>query len=291
MRRFVTVGLVVLSAALSTGAAIPRAQLCDVAQQPRPLPAAIHESSGVAASRRSPGVYWTHNDSKAPYLFAVDRTGKMLAQVRLAGAPAGDMEDVQLAPCGAGDCLYLADIGDNQASRREIAVYRVPEPALGATQTAPPVRFAARYPDGPQDAEALFVLPGGRIFVVTKGETGPIAVYRFPAAAAPGATAVLERVRVLEAKKVKREERVTGGSASPNGRWVALRTLRSLSIYPAAVLLGGGKEEPWKMDLTTLHEPQGEGVSLADDGSIVLTSEGGKKKSESPTLSRLKCTF
>jgi hypothetical protein len=209
--------------------------------------------------------------------------------VRLAGVGASDLEDVQIAPCGAGDCLYLADIGDNQASRREIAVYRVPEPAPSAMQTAAPVRFAARYPDGPQDAEALFLL-AGRIHIVTKGETGPIAVYRFPAGASSGSTALLERVRVLEPKKVDRPERITGASASPNGRWVALRTLRSVSVYAAAALLGGGKE-PVRTELGALREPQGEGVSLADDGTLTLTSEGGSKKDEPPTISRLKCGF
>ena len=33
----------------------------------------ITESSGLAASRQHPGIYWTHNDSDdGPYLYAVD---------------------------------------------------------------------------------------------------------------------------------------------------------------------------------------------------------------------------
>lgn len=47
----------------------------------------ITESSGLAASRAHPGVYWTHNDSDdGPYVFAVDsRTGKTLATITMRG--------------------------------------------------------------------------------------------------------------------------------------------------------------------------------------------------------------
>src|SRR4051794_6987818 len=40
----------------------------------------ITESSGLAASRKHPGVFWTHNDSgNGPYIFAITRDGHLLA--------------------------------------------------------------------------------------------------------------------------------------------------------------------------------------------------------------------
>ncbi|MGC5410674.1 ABC transporter substrate-binding protein, partial [Streptomyces sp. DT225] len=47
----------------------------------------ITESSGLAASRLHPGIYWTHNDSDdGPYVFAVDsRTGKTVATITMKG--------------------------------------------------------------------------------------------------------------------------------------------------------------------------------------------------------------
>ncbi|MGW7328033.1 kinase, partial [Streptomyces sp. NPDC054840] len=49
------------------------------------------ESSGLAASRAHPGVYWTHNDSDdGPYVYAVDAaTGRTVATVRAVGAAHG----------------------------------------------------------------------------------------------------------------------------------------------------------------------------------------------------------
>ncbi|HEX5727528.1 MAG TPA: hypothetical protein VFX98_18795 [Longimicrobiaceae bacterium] len=276
-------------AAAAAGGAVN--EVCRVEQALTPLPDDIHESSGVAASRAHPGVFWTHNDSGDPVLFAVDASGRLAGQVRVRGAEVEDWEDVAVGPCpGGGDCLYLADIGDNQAERPAVTVWRVPEPAPGDAETRPAEAIRLRYPDGAQDAEALFVLPDGRIHLLTKGETGPVALYRVPAGTAAGATATLERVRELAGDDVGRARRVTGASASADGEWVAVRTLRTLAFYPAGALLGGGAVGPRQMDLGSLDEAQGEGVGFAADGAVLLTSEGGKKK-DPATFARLACTL
>lgn len=276
------------AAAVASSGAAPAAEgVCRIAAPPVTLPAGVSESSGVAAGRRTPGVFWTHNDSGQPELFAADAGGRPLGRVRVEGAAVSDWEDVAAGPCPAGRCLFVGDIGDNQAARAEIVVYRVPEPAPADPRTAPAQALRARYPDGPHDAEALFVLPDGRVYVVTKGETGHVAVYRFPANAAPGPVATLERVRELAAGEVKRRERVTGADASEDGRWVVLRTLTTLSFYPTDEFLAG-RGEPRTMDLKPLNEPQGEAVAFAADGQVVLTSEGGKKGVPG-VLSLLRC--
>src|SRR5215213_4949521 len=94
---------------------------------------AIDESSGVAASRRNPGLFWTHNDSgDGPFLYAFDRAGGKRGTWRVAGARAFDWEDMAAGPGPqAGQAyLYVGDIGDNDRSRREIVVYRVTEPVV-----------------------------------------------------------------------------------------------------------------------------------------------------------------
>jgi hypothetical protein len=263
-------------------------EVCTAAGSPRPLDGEIHESSGVAASRSHAGTFWTHNDSGDPLLYAVDAEGRTAGRVRITGAAVEDWEDVALAPCPAGgDCLYVGDIGDNDAERPSITVYRVPEPAPGAAASAPAEAIRLRYPDGPADAEALFVL-NGVIHVVTKGESGPIALYRAPSSAGAGTEATLERVRELSASKVNRPLRITGADASADGRWVVMRTLEAAYIYPAAELAGSGAVNPRRVDLKGLDEAQGEGIAFAPDGSLVVTSEGGKKKSPA-TVARLAC--
>ncbi|MDQ3555961.1 MAG: hypothetical protein M3409_04170, partial [Gemmatimonadota bacterium] len=234
---------------------------------------------------------WTHNDSGGrPRIFAVDSAGRAAVEVEVAGAHARDWEDIAMGPCPSGACLYIGDIGDNDAVRGEIVVYRVPEPEPGALATSPAESFAARYPGGPRDAEALFVLPSGEIYILTRGRGHPIELYRYPLPLQPGGTVVLERVRQISPGPVSRPHQVTGANATPDGAWVAVRTYRTLFLYRTADLLAGPETGARSVDLSVLGEPQGEGVAIRPDGQVVLTSEGVAKRTAA-TMSRLACTL
>lgn len=91
--------------------------------------------------------------------------------------------------------------------------------------------------------------------------------------AAPGQTAELERVRDLFPEPEHNDDRVTAASATPNGRWVGIRSYRTLYLYLAQELLSQGDTAPITVDLTGLGQAQGESLFLADDGTAWLTSE------------------
>ena len=110
------------------------------------------------------GRVWSHNDSGEPVLYGLDERGKVTARLRLTGAKVEDWEAVAVGPCPSGSCLFVADIGDNDAARKQITVYRVPEPAGNAETVNVTDVFHATYPDGPHDAETLLVAPGRRPF-------------------------------------------------------------------------------------------------------------------------------
>jgi hypothetical protein len=274
----------------STAAANAQAVIC---QQPTGKLAPLQhspEASGAAISRRTPGVIWTHNDSGEPVIDALDSTGKFRARVRVTGARLVNWEDMAVGPCPAGSCVYVADIGDNGASRREIVVYRVPEPSLTDRQTRAAEAFRATYPGGPRDAEAIFVLPDSAIFVVSKGENGPVVLYRFPAQSRIGQTTQLERVATLAIGRVARNLRITGASASADGRWVVLRTLGAVYFYRADRLTKGIAGGGIEFDIKRLQEVQGEGVALAANGTVYLTGEGGGR-GRPGTFGVLRCTL
>src|SRR5262245_836723 len=140
----------------------------------------LAEASGIAASRRTPGVLWALNDSGDPVIYALDATGAVTGHVRVTGAQVEDWEAIAAGPCKSGSCLYVGDIGDNNGTRKQITIYRVPEPAVGDDITATAEVFHARYPDRPQDAESLVLTSDGALYIVTKGEKGRVALYRFP---------------------------------------------------------------------------------------------------------------
>jgi hypothetical protein len=248
----------------------------------------LAEGSGLAVSRRVPGRLWTHNDSGDPVVVSVDTRGAVIGQVRLTGATVEDWEAIAVGPCGTGSCLHVGDIGDNEGRRKRITIYRLPEP--DGTNSAAPVAdaFHATYPDGAQDAETLLVGGDGRLHIVTKGENGPVAIYRFPVQLKSGATVTLERVGSGGAGKGGGASRITDGSVSPDGQWAVLRTKSALTFYRTSDLLAGQWREANRVDLTPLQEPQGEGVALGADNIVFLAGEGGGK-SKPGSFARFSC--
>ena len=255
----------------------------------------LPEASGVAASRKAPGQLWLHNDSGQPALFAVMADGTARGRVRVYGAGVRDWEDIDVGPCPQGSCMYIGDIGDNNAKRRDVVIYRVAEPDPGAGTSAPSESMRLTYPDGPTDAEAFFVLPNSNLFIITKGERGAAVLYRVPEFR-DGTTAQLVRVAtVVDAEgssnaAVARANRITSATASRDGRWVALRTLHAVMFYAADEFTAGNIREVLRFDVSALREIQGEGVAFGEDGTVWLSSEGGGSGRQG-TIARLDCTL
>jgi hypothetical protein len=248
----------------------------------------LSEASGLAISRHAPGRLWSHNDSGEPVVVALDARGSVTGRVRLTGASVEDWEAIAVGPCGTGSCLHVGDIGDNDARRKRITIYRLPEPDGTNGSASVADVFHASYPDGPHDAEALLIGGDGRLHIVTKGETGPIGIYRFPAQLKSGATVTLERVG-SDAGKPDAQSRITDGAISPDGQWAVLRTKSALTFYRAGDLLAGQWRAANRVDLTSLKEAQGEGVALGADNTVFLAGEGGGK-GQPGSFARFSCT-
>lgn len=249
----------------------------------------LPEASGMAVSRTMPGTVWLHNDSGAPELTAVRSDGTAAGRVSLSGAALEDWEAMSIGPCGGGHCLFVGDIGDNDAARSHVTIYRLREPSKASGSAKVDGVFRASYPDGAQDAEALIVAPDGRLHIVTKGETGPAALYRFPRDLVAGSTLRLERVgEPLSKGALAQAARITDGAVSPDGRWVALRSRTSVTLYPAAAFFKGTFRSARTVDLQSLGEPQGEALAFSSAGTILLGGEGGGGK-RAGTLGVLTC--
>ncbi|UCF42004.1 MAG: hypothetical protein JSW43_06720 [Gemmatimonadota bacterium] len=242
--------------------------------------ARLIESSGVAVSRRHPGVLWTHNDGgHEPWLYATNLLGEDLGHYRIAGADARDWEDIALGPCPdvPTTCLYIADTGDNLYRRREAAIYIVEEPAVlpppgkkaeGRLQAG---RVRVRYPGGPFDVEALTVAPDGEVLLITKGQQGRIRRFRVPIGRSRDTSVMAVDQGVLDIVPQRMLGRlVTGAAVSPSGRRLVVRTYTEIDFYwrgPDAIVREG--RPCW----LGLREPQGEAVDFWDEDLLVLTSE------------------
>jgi len=258
---------------------------------------ALRELSGIAASRRNPGVLYVHNDSgDAPQIYAINEKAQLLGACRLQGATERDWEDIAVGPGPDPNqsYVYIGDIGDNAAKRPEIIVYRVPEPKVDAVApfgrmtigTADALRCV--YPDKPHDAETLLVDPLTRdIYIISKRELAP-RVYR---AAYPQSTTQqikLEQVAVLPLGSFP-----TGGDVSPDGRRVIVRGMFNAAIWERPV---GGRSsdsgsrvgDPVPLGqafagqpkaIPVAAEPQGEAICFDSKGAGYFTISEGRHPS------------
>jgi len=224
----------------------------------------LPESSGLAVSRRTPGILWSHNDSgHESVLIALDAAGAVHGRVRVPRA-LRDWEDISAGSCGGKDCLYLADIGDNARERPRIQIVVVPEPAPGDQQTSASDVFNAIYTDGAHNAEALFVV-GDDLFIVTRDRTGGL--YRARIRASGSADLVFERLGELGL------EAITDAETSRDGASVVVRTSHEAVLYRTADVTNGAYVPYLRIPIDGLMEPQGEAVAL-DGGTLYLSSEG-----------------
>ena len=251
--------------------------------------AEIKESSGIAASKCQPNVFWTHNDSgDKAFIFALDKSGAKLGTWTVPNAANFDWEDIAIFKDGAGKCfIYIGEIGDNESVRDEHVIYRILEPKAGtenasatkqqplATEPADAVRFI--YPDSRHNAETLVVHPKtGDIYVITKRVSGPAGVYRIRPNFGNGAAAKAEKVSDLSVPAIPNGF-LTGGDISPDGKRLVI------CDYSAAyefTLPENAKsfDEIWSQEPESINvgiRKIGEAVTYSPDGnSIILTSEG-----------------
>jgi hypothetical protein len=252
----------------------------------------ISESSGLVASRLTPGAYWTHNDSgDGPLIYAINTRGDSLGAFRVNGAQARDWEDIAAGPGPQPNrsYLYIGDTGDNGGVRPEVTVYRVAEPALsGTTQkftkknpgsTEPAEAIKLKYPDGKHDAEALLVHPRtGNIYIVTKVLLVNPGVYEAVGPFTAGTTITMRRVGEVHVPSVFGGA-ITGGSISPDGRHVALCDY--FQGYEIVLPAGNSDfNDIWKQKMTGFDlgkRKQGEAITYRLDGKALLATSEGKQ--------------
>jgi hypothetical protein len=254
--------------------------------------AGLSETSGVAVSRRHPGVLWVHEDSGSdPVIHATNTRGADLGSWRVTGAAARDWEDIAPGPCPSApsaSCLYIADTGDNDEKRRDVTVYIVPEPdpaearpepeagravaRPAARTTQPATALRVHYPDGPHDVEGIAVSPAGEISLVTKGRDDAVRRFRVSPARAEAGAVLAEPAELLYSVPAGSPDlRATGAAFSPDGKLLAVRSYTEIRFY--RVVAEGRLERGGPACAFGLREPQGEGVDFLDGETLVLTSE------------------
>lgn len=208
----------------------------------------LSESSGVVASRQFPGVLWTHTDGGGPkkqVLFAIGSDGRSLGEFHVADVQIADWEDIAIDDQKH---LFIADTGNNDADRSQLAVHRIdePDPKSNARVVHPTRTWRLRFPGEPFDCESLFVWQGNGYVVSKVFNDSRAQIFRFPLTDQKS-PAVLELVATT-----KIESPVTGADISPDGKLLGLSpSLARSFIALMAMWPGQGRASRFKQNFAT----------------------------------------
>lgn len=226
----------------------------------------ITESSGIVPSRQFGGVFWTHNDGggyKKQVLYGITREGRIVAEFRVRNALLHDWEDLAIDAAGH---LYLADIGNNNATRTELAVYEIdePDPKCGRSAVDVGRAWRLRFPQAPFDCESLFVWQGYG-YIISKVFDGQRAgIYRFKLANQS------EPVTLQFVTRLKIDSPVTGANISSDGKLLGVVAKSGAFVYRIeGEVARVAHQKPWHTKFSHVHI---EGCCFVPEG-LLATAE------------------
>ncbi|QMW00140.1 PE-PGRS family protein [Spirosoma foliorum] len=271
MRYFIL--LVFWLALASCKLAIPGVYEAQFSSEPTVTPVTagqIDEASGMADSRSQPGNLWIEQDSGSPAELALlGYDGKVKGKINIPNSTNRDWEEMTIGPgpTDGTNYLYIGDIGDNNAQYSTCQIYRLPEPTSLQATIGQVERINFRYPDGPRDAEAMFVDPATKdIYIISKREE-KVHLYSLP---------YPQNVNEITVAKAYGElpiTFVTGASISPDGSEILVRTYTQLYYWKrdSGQSIADALQYGNTRQLVVRAEPQGEAVCFDKDNKGFFT--------------------
>jgi hypothetical protein len=249
----------------------------------------MNEISGIAASGLNAGIYYVHNDSgDTSRFFAITPDGKLKSTIYFKGDSheelgVRDCEDIAVGPgpVKGKSYVYMGDIGDNDAYRNFITVYRMEEQKswTGGKDSilkanAVPVHF--RYPDGSRDAETLMIDPIEKLIYIVSKRSDSVTVYTSPLNFKPNDTLTLTKRCKLYFNGFRPFKWITAGDISKDGQQILLKDYVKVYYWKRE-----NNEPIWQamkrkpQELPYQQEKQGEAIGFTPDGKgYYTTSEG-----------------
>ncbi len=247
-------------------------KLCDLACRQ------LDESSGLAVSRRAPGLFWSHNDSdNDAKLYLFDRQGRDLGWGSIQGTKAFDWEDIASFTDEGKPYLLIADTGNNNLAAAVHMLHVIEEPSVDSERgvlvrdvpLARTIYFA--FEDDYRNCEAVGIDPTDKTILLVSKERGR----ECHAYVLPWPKQDVKKAHVARLAATLRLRQATGLDVSPDGRRAIVVT------YNHAFEFVRGEKENWfaalarpPREITLPDRLQGESICYGSDGkTLYLTSE------------------
>ena len=248
-----------------------------ILDQMAPLPRSLNECSGMV-SYDGKSVWVLEDGGNADKLRKLDTQGQLLASLEVKN---GRNEDWEALTKDHKGYLYIGDFGNNSNERKDLVVYRVPDPntAVGDSVLAEKIEFS--YPDQHKfppkkskrnfDVEAFFHF-GDSLYLITKNRAEPFdgtaTVYRIPDVPGAYQAETLARLTLCDDARTCI---ITDAALSPKGDRLVLLSYGKLFVYEAFSPSRLGQQKGRMIELKT--NTQLEAVCFASDTLLYLADE------------------
>ncbi len=241
------------------------------------FPSSLDENSGLAYYRSDH--FWVIEDSGSKdHIYAVNFNGKIVKDFEVKNAKNEDWEDLTTDRSGN---LYIGDFGNNQNYRKDLVIYKLPNPEMEKGGKIDAEKIKLKYPEQKKfppkksellfDAEAFFHW-GDSLYIITKNRTRPYngktLVYKVPDVKGEYTASLVAEFITCQDPDICS---ITSASISPDGKKIALLGYGLLWIITDFSFDDFSKGSIKKIDLDL--RTQLEAVCFKNDSTLLLSDE------------------
>jgi len=241
------------------------------------LPKEFNENSGITTLEK--GKIWLIEDSgNDDAIYEVSTRGKRLREFKVKNAKNIDWEDLTKDDKGN---LYIGDFGNNNNDRKDLVIYKIPNPTAQPGDKIEAEKINFKYPDQKEyppmpskrkyDTEALFYLDS-MLYIITKDRSSPFSgealIYTVPAKAGNYDATMVGTFNTCNKSTTCQ---ITSAAISPDKKKIVLLGYGSLWVITEFNLPDFSKGKAQFIDLGV--RTQLEAVCFKDNTTILLSDE------------------
>lgn len=242
----------------------------------------LKELSGLEYLPQSKTLWGLEDSGNKNKLYTIGKNGKSLSELTITNLKNNDWEELTSDAEGN---LYIGDFGNNDNTRKDLAIYKIDKNQLGGKTAVTSAKIAFSYPEQTEfppkkskmmfDCEAFFEFKGD-FYLFTKNRSakfdGSFYVYKVPNRAGSHKAQYLG---TLSTCNVYRKCAVTAADISPDGKKAVLLTGDKIFLITN---FGAGNFTKGKMEMHELGvASQKECVCFIDNDTLLIADEKEKK--------------
>lgn len=241
------------------------------------LPGNLEENSGMVTIKDST-VWIIEDNGNKDDIYKVDFNGNILKSFEVKNAKNKDWEDLAK---DKDDNVYIADIGNNNNARKDLVVYKIPNPETEPGDKIDAEKIEFYYPEQKEfppeksqrfyDAEGLLHY-GNSLFIATKNRsdpfTGQVFIYKIPDVKGHYEAKLIGTLPICNDWNTCQ---ITGMDISPDGKKIVLLSYGKLFVLTNFSEDDFSKSNIQEIDLGNRN--QLESICFLDGNTLLLSDE------------------